>query len=199
MRGRENLNAWKPSRVEESISTASFKAASLNWEVGANDLRWYYYILVMFTDHQFCITFGKKEKNKVLHQAEANTSSFVTDTGIALNFAIRAKELAQAELALARARIEAQQAKEKERANTRTLDVSADVSTEVDVAPTAPPEGSGATKTSPQLVIKPKKKMQKKQIPVGHRPVTRQARAKGSRVLMRCLFWNIRGFGCRGR
>jgi hypothetical protein len=94
--------------------------------------------------------------------------------------AFRAKELAQAELALARARIEAQQAEEKERANTRTLDVPAVVSTEVDTTPTAPPEGSGAAKSSPLLRSKPKKKTQKKQIPVGHRPVTRQARAKGA-------------------
>jgi hypothetical protein len=91
--------------------------------------------------------------------------------------ALRAKELAQAELALARAKIEAQQAKEKEKANSRTLDVPAEVNTEGEAPPTAPPEGSGAAKTS---MSKPQKKTQKKQIPVGHRPVTRQARAKGA-------------------
>jgi hypothetical protein len=51
------------------------------------------------------------------------------------------------------------------------------------------------------LSIPPKKrKMEKKKVPTSSsRPLTRQARALGLGSPMRFLFWNIRGFGHRGR
>jgi hypothetical protein len=94
--------------------------------------------------------------------------------------AIRAKELAQAELALARAKIEAQQAKEKEEASALKKNETDGAVRETDVSMADSPEGSGEALEPLHTVPIRKKKTQRKQIPVGHRPVTRQARAKGA-------------------
>jgi hypothetical protein len=114
--------------------------------------------------------------------AIANDSSIVFSSAAGspteIILAIRAKELAQAELALARAKIDAHQAKEKARTNTNNKDETAGKSMEVDDTLVESPQGSGVAKETPQAVAK-RKKAPKKQIPVGHRLVTRQARAKG--------------------
>jgi hypothetical protein len=84
---------------------------------------------------------------------------------------IRAKELAQAELALARSKVEAEIAKEKEATETAK---SAELATD---APSVP-EGSG-TETIRAAPAKKGRRGAKKPVVLGTRPRTRQARANG--------------------
>jgi hypothetical protein len=119
-------------------------------------------------DHLLAID---KDSSIVFSSAVGSTTEIIS--------AIRVKELAQAEMSLARAKIEEELAKEKARTNKNNKEETAgDDNVEEDAVPVANPEGCGVAKATSQAMAK-RKKAPKKQIPVGHRPVTRQARAKG--------------------
>jgi hypothetical protein len=90
---------------------------------------------------------------------------------------IRAKELAQAELALARDRLAAEQAAEQEAEAVKGQPESAEATGVASQGVAATPGGSGGRKKSAALAVK-KKRAHKKAATAGTRILTRQAQGR---------------------